>query len=254
MSVPELIEVPTGAAARAVFTTRGGAGEGPRAAFNISADRGEAAPVVRANRERLCRALGLDPARVAMARQVHGAGVREVGDGDEDHRGRFTGALRGWPESDALVTRDPGRALVVLGADCLPVLLWRRDRPGVAAAHAGWRGLVAGVVEGAVAALGDAGATGAAIGPGIGPCCYPVSTEVRDGFAARFGSGVVRGEAVDLAAAARCALVAAGVPAGEVRTLAACTRCDAERFYSHRRDGEAAGRHAGVVWAVGEAA
>jgi len=175
-----------------------------------------------------------------------------VGEGDD--LGRFTGEMRGWPASDVLVTRAPGRALVVLGADCLPVLLWRRDRPAVAAAHAGWRGLVAGVVGEAVAALGDPELTGAAIGPGIGPCCYPVSDELRERFAERFGAGVVRGEAVDLAAAARVALTVAGVPATAVGGVDACTRCDGDRFYSHRRDGEDAGRHAGVVWATGEAA
>ncbi len=251
MSGPEVIEVATGTAARAVFTTRrGGGSTGDLASLNLSADRGDDDGAVRANRESLCAALGLDPSRVAMARQVHGAGVRVVG-GDDD-AGRFTGALRGWPESDALVTDEPGRGLMVLGADCLPVLLWRRDTPRVAAAHAGWRGLVAGVVERAVDALGAPGETGAAVGPGIGPCCYPVSAEVRERFAARFGDGVVRGEAVDLAAAAARALASAGVPPAAITVVAACTSCDAHDFYSHRRDGERSGRHGGIVWATGE--
>jgi len=253
VSGPVVVDVPTGAAARAVFTTRlGGASTGGLAALNLSADRGDDDAVVRGNRTALCAALGIDADGVAMARQVHGAGVREVGEGDDP--GRFTGALRDWPASDALVTRVPGRALMVLGADCLPVLLWRRDATAVGAAHAGWRGLVAGVVEEAVRALGAPERTGAAIGPGIGPCCYPVSDEVRDRFMDRFGPGVVRGDAVDLAAAARVALTATGVPDADITTVAACTSCDAERFYSHRRDGAATGRHAGVVWATGEAA
>ena len=91
---------------------------------------------------------------------------------------------------------------------------------------------------------------GAAVGPGIGPCCYPVSAEVRDRFAAAFGEGVVRGAAVDLAAAARAALVGAGVPAGAVQVVGACTSCEADRLYSYRRDGAACGRQAGVVWAL----
>ncbi len=139
----------------------------------------------------------------------------------------------------------------MLGADCLPVLLWRRDRPEVAAAHAGWRGLVAGVLEEAVAALGAPERVAAAVGPGIGPCCYPVSAEVRERFAARFGAGVVAAPAVDLAAAARVALVGAGVPDAAIQTVEACTSCDAERFFSYRRDGAASGRQAGLVWAVG---
>jgi polyphenol oxidase len=252
VSAPVLIEVPTGAPARAVFTTRrGGTSAGPLASLNLSADRGDADAAVRANRRRLCAALGVEADRVAMAHQVHGAGVREVTGADD---GRFTGDLRGWPESDALVAREGGRALVVLGADCLPVLLWRRDRPAVAAVHAGWRGLVAGVVERAVAALGAPERSGAAIGPGIGPCCYPVSPEVRERFTDRFGDAVVRGDAVDLAAAARRALESSGLAAGQVTALAVCTSCDGDRFYSHRRDGGRTGRQGGMVWALGEAA
>ena len=247
MSALDLIEVPTGAPARAVFTTRrGGVSIDGFAELNLGPDRDDPDERVRANRARVCEALGLDPALVAMARQVHGAGVREVG-GPGD--GGFLGHLRDWPEGDALVTETPGAALVVLGADCLPVALWRHDRPRVAAAHAGWRGLVSGVLEATVAALGEPGAVGAAIGPGIGPCCYPVSAAVRERFAARFGDRVVSGDAVDLRAAARRALTAAGVPAAAIRSVDACTSCDPRRFYSYRRDGAATGRHAALVWA-----
>ncbi len=196
MSDLELIEVATGAPARAVFTTRrGGVSTGGFAALDLGLDRDDPDDRVRENRARVCAALGIDPERVAMGRQVHGAGVREVSGGE----GGFLGHLRDWPEGDGLVTATPGTALVVLGADCLPVAMWRRDVPRVAAAHAGWRGLVAGVLESTVAALGAPGAAGAAIGPGIGPCCYPVSAEVREAFAERFGQAVVVGGAVDLA-------------------------------------------------------
>ena len=244
----DLIEVATGAPARVVFTTRrGGVSTEGFAGLNLGTDRDDPDERVRANRARLCAALGIDPARVAMGRQVHGSGVREVvGPGD----GGFTGRLRDWPEGDGLVTGEPGAALVVLGADCLPVALWRRDRPRVAAAHAGWRGLVAGVLEATVAALGEPDEVGAAIGPGIGPCCYPVSADVREAFAKRFGEDVVTGRAVDLTAAARVALASAGVPAGAVQSVGACTSCEPERFYSYRRDGAGTGRQAAVVWAV----
>ncbi len=249
MSAPGLIEVPTGTAARAVFTTReGGASAGPFASLNLGADGGDDDARTRANRIALCAALGVDPDRVQANRQVHGTAVRAAG--GPGHRGRFAGALRGWPEADALTTAEPGTALLVLGADCLPVLLWRRDAPGVAAAHAGWRGLAAGVVEAAVRALGAPGRVGAAVGPGIGPCCYPVSSEVREAFAVRFGDDVVVGDAVDLAGAARAALAAAGVPAEAVHVVPACTACEAERFFSYRRDG-VCGRQAGVVWETG---
>lgn len=248
MSAPELIVIATDAPAGAAFTTRrGGASAGPFASLNLGAERGDADADVRANRARVCEELGLDGAAVAMLNQVHGSTVRRAARGD----GRFLGALRGWPDGDGLVGDATTGALAVLGADCLPVLLWRRDRPAVAAAHAGWRGLVAGVLEEAVAAIGAPKRVAAAVGPGIGPCCYPVSAEVRERFASRFGAGVVAAPAVNLAGAARVALVGAGVPEAAIQTVAACTSCDAERFFSYRRDGAASGRQAGLVWAIG---
>lgn len=216
-----MIAVETGCAARAAFTTR--------AEGDAREPEGRAA---------IAAALGIGPAAMAVSRQVHGAGVREVGPADA--------ALA--REGDGLVTGAAGVALMVLGADCLPILLWRADGARVGACHAGWRGLVAGVVEATVAALGGPDVTRAAIGPGIGACCYPVSAEVRDRFADRFGAGVVHGDRVDLAGAARAALAAAGVSGDRVASLGACTGCDEARFFSYRRDGDAAGRQAGVVW------
>jgi polyphenol oxidase len=245
---PELIAVPVDGPARAVFTTRrGGTSRGPWASLNLAADGGDAPEAVRANRRALADALGVPPGRVTMVRQVHGADVLRV---DAPPRpGLFDGDLLGWDAADALASESPGSPLVVMGADCPPVLAWRRDRPAVAAAHAGWRGLVAGVVGRSLASLGDAGAVGAAIGPGIGPCCYEVSREVRERFAAAFGPEVVRDRAVDLAASVRVALRAAGVPDAAIVTVEACTRCEHERFFSHRGSGGTCGRQAGVVWA-----
>ncbi|HTI34762.1 MAG TPA: polyphenol oxidase family protein, partial [Miltoncostaea sp.] len=212
----EVIAVATDAPAGAGFTTRvGGVSEGPFASLNLGPDRDDPDANVRENRRRACAALGIDEARVSANRQVHGAAVRRVERVPDEG---FVDTLRDWPEADGLATDAAGAPLAVFGADCLPVLMWRRDRAAVGAAHAGWRGLVAGVLEATVAELGDPGATGVAIGPGIGPCCYPVSAEVRDRFAARFGEAVLAGEAVDLALAARRALVAAGVPDAAIAT------------------------------------
>jgi len=107
------------------------------------------------------------------------------------------------------------------------------------------------VLASAVRALGRPERIGAAVGPGVGPCCYPVSAEVRDAFAAAFGEAVVRPPAVDLAAAARAALVAEGLEPSAIAGVEACTSCEADRFYSYRRDGDACGRQAGLVWATG---
>ena len=246
------IEVATGTSVRAVFTTRrGGVSEGPFRGLNLGVATGDRPERVRANRISLCDELGVDADRVSMARQVHGTRVQSLS--APSRPGRFAGGLRGWPEADALATTRPGLVVLVLAADCLPVLVWRRDGSGVAAAHAGWRGLVGGVVEKAVAAVGgEPSGLGAAIGPGIGPARYTVGPEVRDRFASRFGEGVVVGDAVHLAAAARGALVGAGVAPAAIHTVEACTHEDERRFFSYRRDGAHTGRQAGLVWIAGE--
>ena len=120
-------------------------------------------------------------------------------------------------------------------ADCLPIALVRigGGRPGVAVLHAGWRGLLAGVVAEGVRALG--GRLHAAVGPAIGPCCYEVGPEVAEPFGATFGAQVVAGRRLDLREAAERALRGAGVE--EVERLDHCTSCEADRFISHRRTG-----------------
>ncbi len=244
---PGFVGVDTSTPIQAAFTTRlGGVSAAPFATLNLGATVGDRQDDVVDNRASLCAALGLDAEQVVMGNQVHGAHVCEVAGASP--RGRFIDGDHGWPDGDGLATSTPGVALVVLGADCLPVVMWRTDSPRVAAAHAGWRGLVAGVLEKAVAALGDPSRTGVAIGPGIGPCCYEVSPEIRTNFTERFGPETVDGSAVDLARAARAALTGVGVGDGSITTLDTCTRCDSERWFSYRRDGEACGRQAGVIW------
>jgi hypothetical protein len=145
--------------------------------------------------------------------------------------------------------------MMVLVADCLPVLL--ASRGAVAALHAGWRGLAAGILEEGVRAVHELGACEevggseelgggeellAYIGPGAGPCCYEVGEDVHAEFA---GAGRIGARNLDLPALARERLLAAGV--GRVELAGCCTICD-ERFYSHRREGERAGRQAGIVW------
>ena len=114
--------------------------------------------------------------------------------------------------------------------------------PALALLHAGRIGLLAGIVEAGVAALG--GKVAAAVGPGIGPCCYEVGDEVAGPYRARFGSGALRGRNLDLWFAAERVLRDAGVES--VERLDLCTACDPERFFSHRRDGAITGRQ-GVI-------
>jgi polyphenol oxidase len=212
-----------------VFTTRlGGVSEGPYASLNLGRKTGDDVERVDENRRRACAEIGADDERLALNYQMHSALV---------HRAR-PGA-RGEP-GDGIWTDNPDVPVLAMSADCLPIALARTDgdSPAVAVLHAGWRGLLAGVVESAVATLG-AGAVAAAIGPAIGPCCYEVRDDVADPFRALFGRGIVSDGRLDLWRAADTLLRDAGV--GQVERLDLCTACHPELFFSHRRDGKPRG-------------
>jgi polyphenol oxidase len=163
-----------------------------------------------------------------------------------DGRGIVTPGLE-FERCDGLWTDEPGRGLMLLTADCLPIAIARTNgTPAVCILHAGWRGLLAGIVESGAAALGGGGLA-AAIGPGIGPCCYEVGDEVTAPFRERFGDGVVVGRNLDLAEAAERALRAAGC--STVERVGLCSSCEEELFFSHRRDRGRTGRQ-GIVAAL----
>jgi YfiH family protein len=185
---------------------------------------------------------------VVRVRQVHGATVVTVLP-DHDVPG---------DAADAIVSTDPSRVIAVAVADCVPVLLADRERRVVAAAHAGWRGTVSGVVGAAVAAIADAGAEPgrlvAAIGPSIGPCCYQVDRPVRDAFLSRDPEAEAwfspDGDArwkLDLWAANRAALVKAGVSPHAIHVARLCTFDHPGLCHSFRRDATAAGRMFGAI-------
>jgi YfiH family protein len=180
--------------------------------------------------------------RLAQARQVHGTRVLVVR-GDDDLPGA---ELEHVVEADGVATALPDTPCVVLCADCLPVALVAEG--AVAMVHAGWRGLVGGVLESGLDALRDAGGHGpvtAVVGPGAGPCCYEVGPEVHEALAP-LGPGVRVGDHADLPEAARLRLLAAG--ADRVLVAGLCTICRPERFFSHRRDDGLTGRQAGATW------
>jgi hypothetical protein len=226
LSADAPIELPGGG--RVLFTTRSDG--------NLSSVAGDGAEQGARRRERLRADLGLE--RLARGYQVHGTVVRRVRGDERDERPDGTSG-----EADGQATAVAGIGTMVLAADCVPVALGSRG--AVAMVHAGWRGLAAGVLEEGVRALGElggsAGETVAVIGPCAGACCYEVGEEVHAAFAGAHRHG----ERIDLRAIARDRLLAAGV--AEVRDLAACTICD-ERWFSYRREGERAGRQAGVAW------
>jgi YfiH family protein len=228
--------------ARAIFSTRlGGVSEGPYASLNLGILTGDERERVVVNRRRLCAAVGVDPAGVAIGRQVHGATLIR-------HDGPQEPSL--WPDpaadppsADGHVIDRSGLAALVFVADCLPVAL-AGDR-GLAMLHCGWRGMAAGILGAGAEAVA---ASSAAIGPGIGPCCYEVGDEVLAAFAP-LGPGIADGRMLDLTAVARRLLDRAGVEAIEAAGI--CTRCERETFFSHRGDGPDTGRQAGIVVAAG---
>jgi polyphenol oxidase len=226
----------------AFSTRRGGVSEGACESLNLGIFTPDEPARVVENRRRLCAAVGADPETTTMAWQVHGGDVAEA-----DGRGIVTPGTA-FTRCDGLWTRERGRALALLTADCLPVALARRNRePRLAVLHVGWRGLLAGIAEAGVAALGG-GSVAAAIGPGIGVCCYEVGADVADPFRERFGADVLADGRLDLAEATERALVTAGVESIERAGL--CTSCNPELFFSHRRDRGRTGRQ-GVIAHIG---
>jgi YfiH family protein len=211
-----------------VFSTRaGGVSDGPYASLNLGRLTGDDVERVDENRRRLCAEVGGSLERLALNRQVHSSVVRRAEPG-----------RRGEP-GDGLWTDERDLPVLAFAADCLPIALVRTNgrEPAAAVLHAGWRGLLDGIVAAGVDTLG--GTLRACVGPAIGPCCYEVGAEVSEPFAGAFGPQVVRGRRLDLRAAAERALRAAGVV--EVDHVDLCTACNPELLFSHRRTGEPRG-------------
>jgi YfiH family protein len=221
--------------ARALFTTRrGGVSDGPFGSLNLGRKTADEGSHVDENRRRVGAVAGIGWERFLFGWQVHGATVK-----------RATGPLTEVTKEDGQATALAGHPALVFGADCQPILLAADG--AVAALHAGWRTMAAGVVPEGVAALRELGGTGpvtALIGPGARACCYEVGEEVHEVFAHHDAR---RGERyLDLAAIAKAELAAAGVET--VHDVGLCTMCWFGLFFSHRRDGGVTGRQAGIVW------
>ncbi len=246
---------PAPATVRALSTWRcGGASLSPYASLNLGGHVGDSADAVAENRRRLAAAAGL-PAEPVWLTQVHGTAVADLDavakldaviDLDADDRAEVGPA-------DAAFTRQPGRVCAILTADCLPVLLAAEAGDLVGAAHAGWRGVAAGVIEATVQAMAVAPPGILAwLGPAIGPAHFEVGAEVREALlAADPGAGAAfvansRGRFMaDLAALVRRRLAALGV--SHIYGGGECTFATAERYFSHRRDG-VTGRQATLIW------
>lgn len=232
----------------AFSTTReGGYSSGVFRGLNLGHHVGDHPETVQANREQLRPRLG-ENSQVQWLSQVHGANAVPAGVGSP------------YPQADASWTRVVGQACAVLTADCLPVLFCNRQGTIVAAAHAGWRGMIMGVLEATIAAMSvPPGDILAWLGPAIGPAAFEVGPEVKSQFlrgcnteqqqrmAACFRPhSVTEGHYfADLYALARARLASVGV----VRVFGGehCTFSDPERFYSYRRDGKT-GRMASLIY------
>lgn len=231
----------------AAVTTRDAPGHSsaPFGRGNLGLRSGDEPVVVARNRAGLRDALGL-PSAPRWLHQVHGCGVIEQG----------ASPLPGEPDADAAVTRERGVVLAILTADCLPVLFASDDGTVIAAAHAGWRGLAAGVLEATVARMACAPERLVAwLGPCIGAASYEVGEDVRAAFvdhaanaAACFAPTRPGHWLADLAALARQRLAAIGVAPAHGGGFDTFT--DA-RLYSYRREGARSGRFASLIWRDG---
>jgi len=224
----------------------GGVSTGARASLNLGRRWGDDADAVAENRRLLAEHAGYDPAQLVATRHVHGTDVWRVGEPLADDA-----------EFDGLVCDRAGPVLGAFAADCIP-LLFADPLSGVCgAAHAGWRGTVAGVAANVVARMAEAGARvpdiRVALGPSIGACCFEVGAEVVAEFSAALPSvaGLVvdgpRKQHIDLRRATRALLERAGVAPEHIDDTPPCTRCERERFFSYRRDGKEGGVHMGFI-------
>lgn len=232
----------------AVFTRHGGVSTPPFHSLNVSYSMGDDPALVAENRRRCAQALGLPVRSLTTAGLVHGASVAEVAGPSEILLPDGGGLVR---DVDALVSAAPGRGLLVTAADCLQVLFCDPRARAIGIAHAGWRGLVAGVLGATVRVMGDrfgSRATDllAGIGPGLGPCCARFTDPARE-LPAWFAPYIRADGHVDLWAAARDQLLAAGLAPEHVEHHALCTVCHRGRFFSHRGDGGQTGRFAAII-------
>lgn len=231
----------------AILTRIGGVSRGPYATLNLGHTVGDDLEAVEENHRRALSPLGFSPSGIVSPWQVHGSQVDVVGRQD-------VGTVR--PETDALVTASPGVPLMMRFGDCAPILLCDPVSGVVGMAHAGWRGVVAGVVEASVRTMTeqlrcDERDIWAGIGPTIGPCCYEVGADVAGEVtsACPEGANVVErtdGRVhVDLPAAVEAQLRAAGIR--QIDQSGLCTSCRVDEFFSHRAENGHTGRFGVVI-------
>lgn len=235
------------------FTTRlGGVSTGNLSSLNISYHRGDTPENVEENYKILANTLDFDVDNLVLSHQIHSDIVRTV---KKDHHLGLDHHL--YPECDALITNDPGTALVIFTADCTPILLWDKVTGAVGAVHAGWRGTAQNIagktVAKMVAEFGcDPKSICAAIGPNIGACCFQTGKEVPEAMIAAFGRDaapfirpVCEKFHLDLKKINALTLQNAGVT--QIDISDDCTMCQPGRFWSHRVHGAGRGSQGAII-------
>jgi hypothetical protein len=235
MTLPSFVSVPELRAAHGFFTREGGVSAGAYASLNCSISGDDDRAAVTENRARVARALGVPPEQLVGLHQVHSPAVETV--------------LAPWiagagPRADAMVTAVHGIALGIVTADCAPVLFADTEAGVIGAAHAGWRGAVAGVLEATVEAMAALGAHPGRIVAVIGPCIrqdsYEVAGDLRGSVLDQnaederfFLPGRPERWMFDLAGYCEARLAAAGI--ARVIVTEGDTAAEPDRFFSHRR-------------------
>jgi polyphenol oxidase len=240
-----------------VTTRNGGISAGPYASLNLGLHVGDEDKAVLENRRRVAEALGAEPGDFVFCDQAHGREVHIVSSGD---RGRGSLSLAdAIGDTDALVTTEPGIVLVVMVADCVPIVLYDPVAHVLACVHAGWRGTVARVSEAAVAAMCALGASPENMIAGLGPAISPDRYQVGDDVvrAAKEGLGGAAAEVIrpdgtgkwlfDLWAANRIVLGAAGLPDGQMHVAAVPTGSSGPGLFFSYREARPCGRFAAVA-------
>ena len=225
---------------RAASTLRvGGASTGRYESLNLGSHVGDKPESVSENRNQLVTSLGL-PSPPGWLTQVHGNSAVDAADSDA-------------PEADAGYTHESGVVCAVMTADCLPILLCKQDGSGIAAVHAGWRGLENGIVEASIDTLGSPNLL-AWLGPAIGPEAFEVGAEVRASFLAKskdyttaFSAAGQDKYLADMYQLGRITLIRAGVNVADIFGGGWCTYHQPNDFFSYRRD-HTTGRMATLIW------
>lgn len=248
-TVPSLFEA---AGIGVAFSERiGGVSVLPYASLNLAGHVGDVAESVDRNRDILLDSIGIGALRdvLTCAEQVHGIEVAEVTAANAGAGAHVSAPCPSVAGADALWTRERGVPLMLMFADCVPIVLARPCIPAVAVVHAGWRGAAAGIIRRAAEALGalpGADDLTAFVGPHIGSCCYEVGPEFVSHFENRFVTITAASPHLDLGAFVAEDLKRSGVPEGRQWHLGICTAHNTDRFYSHRAEGQT-GRHGALA-------